>query len=448
MHHRLFNIWSGLQSSLWFIPALMGLGAIGLAVLILLLDSRFSMEGASEVWWLYAGEPADARELLSTLLSSMISMTTLVVSITMVVLTLTANQLGPRLIRNFMGRTGTQVSIGIFIMTIVYQVVVLRTLKANTDFEEVPHVAVTVGTALAIINLFVLLFFVHYLARSIVADTVVARVGADLGSAIARLLPADDGGPPPEVTSIRDALPDDFDERAAAIGLPKDGYVQAIEFEDLVDLAHSRDILLRLDFRAGHFIIRGGGQIKIYPGDRLDPELAAAIVDQILIGPERSPTQDLEYSIRHLVEIGLRALSPGINDPFTAIAVLDRLGAALAALMCRELQPRVFRDRDGVGRVISRAPSHGGLIDAAFHQIRRAGANQPEVIIHMLEIIGQLAGTVRLPSQHVALMRHALVIAETGRGAAADPVDRAEINRQYQSACAALSACSSRFERS
>ncbi|CAM4080890.1 DUF2254 domain-containing protein [Vreelandella rituensis] len=438
MLSRLYNFWTTLRTSFWFVPTLMAVGAIGLAVIALNLDATLPEEKARQ-FWLHSGGPEDARNLLSTVFSSMVTMATLVISITMVVLTLAASQLGPRLVRNFMGDLRTQLVFGIFLMTIIYCLLVLRTLNSELDISAVPHIAVTLGTALALINLFALLFFIHTLARSIISDTAIRRVDRDLRNAISRLLPTEsDGQSLVERPTADDVLPADFEERAASLWLSGEGYVQAIEYERLVEIACRHKAVIRLDLRAGHFIFRGSHKADIYPGCLLGPDLATELEGAILIGEERTPVQDLEFSMRHLVEIAVRALSSGINDPFTAIAVIDRLGASLSEMMRRDLQPEVFCDAAGVVRVVGRASSFRGFVDVAFHQIRQAAATHPAVIIQMLSIIAQLAVNVRLSSQRDALLDHAIIIAEAGRRGASEASDIADIERSYQAAQMAL----------
>jgi uncharacterized membrane protein len=438
MLNRLFNLWATLRTGFWFVPTLMAVGAVGLAVIALHLDAGLPEEEARQ-FWLHSGGPEDARNLLSTVFSSMVTMATLVISITMVVLTLAASQLGPRLVRNFMGDLRTQLVFGIFLMTIIYCLLVLRTLDSEYDISAVPHVAVTIGTALALINLFALLFFIHILARSIISDTAIRRVNRDLRNSISRLLPAkDEGQPLIEQPKADDVLPADFDERAASLWLSGEGYVQTIDYERLVETACRHKAVVRLDFRAGDFIMRGSHKADIYPGRLLGPDLVTGIEGAILVGEERTEVQDLEFSIRHLVEIAVRALSPGINDPFTATAVIDRLGAALGELMRRGLQPEVFRDETSVVRVVGRASSFRGFVDVAFHQIRRAGATHPAVIIQMLNTIGRLAVNVRLSSQRDVLFDHAAMIDEAGRRGASDASDIDAIERSYQAAQMAL----------
>lgn len=438
MLSRLFNLWATLRTGLWFVPTLMAIGAVVLAVIALNLDAGLTEESARK-FWLHGGGPDDARNLLSAVFSSMITMATLVISITMVVLTLAASQLGPRLVRNFMGDLRTQLVFGLFLMTIIYCLLVLRTLNSELDMSSVPHIAVTLGTALAFINLFALLFFIHNLARSIVSDTAIRRVDGDLRSAIKRLLPAEDEDEPlTERPQTDDVMPADFDQASAPLWLSGEGYVQAVGYEKLVKIACRRGVVIRLDFRAGHFVIRGSHRADIYPGRLREPGLATEIESAILIGGERTPVQDLEFSIRHLVEIAVRALSPGINDPFTAIAVIDRLGAAMGELMRRELQPQVFRDGAGAVRVVGRAPSYRDFLDAAFHQIRQAGASHPAVIIQMLKTIERLAVHIRLDSQRDALSDHATTIAEAGRRGASETADIADIEEIYRAAQTAL----------
>lgn len=436
MLSRFYTLWANLRTSLWFIPTLMGIGAIGLAILALKLDSNVPGEQARR-FWLHSGGPEDARNLLSTVFSSMVTMASLVISITMVVLTLAASQLGPRLVRNFMGDLRTQLVFGLFVMTIIYCLLVLRTLNSELDNSAVPHIAVTLGTALALTNLFALLFFIHILARSIISDTAIRRVDKDLRNAIQELLPYGGNGLV-ERRSADDALPEHFDDRATSLWLSGEGYVQAIQYEQLVDIACRHKAVVRLNFRAGHFVIRNLHKIEIYPGRQAGPDLAAELQGAILIGAERTPIQDLEFAMRHLVEIALRALSPGINDPYTAIAVVDRLGAALAEVMLRKLQPEVFCDADGAVRVVGRASSFRGFVDVAFHQIRQAGAIHPAVIVHMLSMIAQLAVNVRLTSQRTALLDHAAIIADSGRRGAPEASDIADIERSYQTARQAL----------
>ncbi|HYD31156.1 MAG TPA: DUF2254 domain-containing protein [Azospirillaceae bacterium] len=438
MLDRFYTFWERLRTSLWFVPVMMVLVGIALAVALLQTDNTVLGLKAGAVWWLHSGRAEDARELLSTLLTSVITMTSLVFSMTLVVLTLAANQFGSRLIRIFMADRTTQSVLGVFMMTIVYCLLVLRAI-ANTDGDRVPHLAVTAGTALALASLFLLIAFIHNIGRSIKADTVVRRVAAELDDAIARLLPAGGDHDADEEREPEKLLPADFAHRAGAVCLEREGYIQAIEYEELAELGQRFSAVVQVDIRAGDFVIAGAQAIRVWPADAATPEVLAGIDSAILIGQSRTPVQDIEFPIRHLVEVAVRALSPGINDPFTAMAVVDRLGAGLARLMGRAFHPRVFRDSDGSVRVVAKAPVHGELIDAAFHQIRQAGARMPAVIIRMLDTLARIGEFAKSPHQRKALMRHARLVAEAGMAEDVQSADREAIEQRFTAVCAILS---------
>jgi uncharacterized membrane protein len=142
--------------------------------------------------------------------------------------------------------------------------------------------------------------------------------------------------------------------------------------------------------------------------------------------------QDPEFSIRHLVEIGVRALSPGVNDPYTAVAVVHRLSASLSHLMGHALPPGVFRDKSGVVRVVCQRPSYASLTEAALDQIRQNGADKPLVVIHMLEALARIAEHVRLPSQAQVLLKQLRTIEEDAGRQIANPSDRADVKARIE----------------
>jgi uncharacterized membrane protein len=434
-YDRLLNLWIRLKTSLWFVPALMTVGAGAIAVAALRIDSDLLPEG-ERVWWLYSGKPDSASELLSTLLSSIITMATLAVSITMVVLTLAASQLGPRLIRSFIGNRRTQVSLGFFIMTIVYLLLVYRRVDGDLNVDNVPHVAITLGSALSLVCVFLLLFYVHHLASSIVSDTVINRVGDELDGILHRLLPEADSVAPRDARPVSGAL----DETGGALSLPRGGYVQIIDYGMLVELAHDCDVVLTLRFRAGWHLLAGGPHVLVHPVERANDELAARIANAVILGTDRTPTQDIEFSIRQLVEIALRALSPGINDPYTAVAVIDRLAASLALAMRRDMEPAQHRDGDGAVRVVARPSTFTGLVDRSFNEIRQSASGTPAILIHLLDAIADLTCFARTPEQRDALDRHAAMIASTGHHTVNEGHDLMAISDRYDAVVTGLAA--------
>ncbi|WP_372394434.1 DUF2254 domain-containing protein [Azospirillum sp. HJ39] len=377
---RLRLYWSFIRASLWFVPLLMSIAAVALAVL-LLTSTGMPSDSAAEFWLLYSGDADNARRLLGALLSGMITMSSLVVSITVVVLTLAAGQLGPRMVRNFMGDWPTQVVIGLFVATILYLLVVFRTI-GDTTGDGVPHLAVSVGTGLSALCMFVLLFYVHRLARSIMYDNAVRDVTAQLERSIARLVDSKE----PVAADI--AAPG---EGAAWVCLGRHGYVQAIGFDRLADEARRADAVIWLGVRPGDYVLARGRHVAVHPPSACNDTLISAIRGAVVLGSERTPVQDLEFGIRQLVEIALRALSPGINDVFTSIAVIDNLTSALARLYETPLEPSVHKDADGRVRVHCALMGYEAIVRTAFDQIRHAGRTTPFVLIHLAEAIGRLA---------------------------------------------------------
>jgi uncharacterized membrane protein len=412
-------IWDRVRNSLWGVPIAIVIvaGAAAVVAVQLKLPSR-----SDPVWWLYSGDAAAASGFLANLLTAMITMATLAISITMVVLTLAAQSLGPRLIPIFMGDARTKLALGIFLGTTVYLLIALRTVVGATD--SVPNLAITVGTALVLTSIVVLLFFVHHLARSIVADTIIRRVGEALDQSIHRLLPQKQDEapmPPQDWQPIRDT--------GRHIRADATGYIQAIDHEAAVAEAKKADATVALNCRPGHFVLRdeilGWGT----PPEVIDDDTAAALASAIVCGPDRTPYQDLEYSIRQLVEIALRALSPGVNDPFTACAVLDRITASIEIIMRSGSPQSIWRDDEDAVRLLVPASDFDGIVDAAFNQIRQAGARQPAILIRLVDRLGQLldhADTV----QSDALTRHIDLALATGLANLVDEADRVVLSER------------------
>jgi len=411
---RIWNVFYWLQGRLWLIPAIMSLAALGLAY-VLLGPGVDLFEDYTGSWWLYSGDAGTARDLLSTLLAGMITMTSLVVSITVVVLSLAANQLGPRLIYNFIEDRRIQVVIGLFVATILYTLLALRTIGEELGGDAaVPHVVVTVASVLTISCLFALLFHVNLIAHSIVADTIVRDVAQSLDAAVGRL--------PPRLPDRGEVTNSAWQHRCAnSIG--KSGYVQLVDHEGLCNLASDHDLQIVLDVRAGHFVLAHSAHFEVRAHQPVSDDILGAIAGMVIVGAGRTPTQDLEFSVRQLVEIALRALSPSLNDPFTAIAVIDRLAAALESLSGRALPPREHRDEDGQVRLIADATDFEGLVDAAFNQIRQSAVSSASVLIGLAHRLADLLQIVTSQDQKDAVAKHLKMI-ERAAYAIAEPNDR------------------------
>ena len=417
---RLLTLWDNVRTSLWALPLAMVLVAALLAVVA--LRAKIDV-GSDPVWFLYSGSASQAPQFLGNLVSAMITMATLAISITMVVLTLAAQQLGPRLIRNFMSDWRTQASLGLFTATVVYLLLVLRSVYG----DDVANLAITIGTALVLACLASLLVFVHHLARTIISDNIIDSVGAALDRDIMRLMPETDAEPPP---------PPGKSAASGTIPVVTGGYVQAVDIDALVRQATDANALIELTIRSGQHAVPGSPIARVSPQTEAE-SLAKAIQAAFVIGRTRTAVQDLEFSMHQLVEVALRALSPGINDPFTAIAVLDRLTLSLRLMMKREPMRSRFADDKGIVRLVVPVSTFEGLTDAAFNQIRQTAETNPAILIRMADNIGQL---LRLADEghRPPLKKHLrLLVNAAGRGIAEER-DRKDLKAIVDAARGAL----------
>ena len=406
---NLLSYWHDIRSSLWALPLLMVVAAGAVAIFAVQIPLR---QGEDPVWFLYSGDAEDAPQFLSNLVTAMITMATLVVSITMVVLTLAAQQLGPRLIRSFMADRRTQITLGLFVATVVYLLLVLRSTYGGTD--KVPNLAVTGGTALVLVCLIALLVFVHHLARSIIADTIIDRVGSALDRDVERLLPESEVDA--DTAFIRPS------ESGAVLTLHRSGYVQSLNHGGMVGLAKEAGAVIELSVKPGRHVIEGSNFGWIAPPHAATAENRKKIENCLVVGGERASIQDLETSIRQLVEVALRALSPSISDPFTAMAVVDRLTESLVKIMRRGSAQWVWLDEDKAVRLLMPRPTFEEIVKESFRQIRQHSQNQPAVLIRLIECLDQLLAQANA-AQRPVLQKQIEIVVETGRRNIAEKED-------------------------
>jgi uncharacterized membrane protein len=345
---------------------------------------------------------------------SMVSVAALTFSITTVTLTVASQQYGSRLLRNFMRDTGTQVVLGTFVGTFTYSLLILRWVYGSDAATElVPHLSVTAAVGLAVVSLGVLIYFIHHVASTIQVGTIASGVAHDLKHAIEKLYPERFGdGPPEPVRRLEDVLPRDFDERAAPVAAESSGYLQLIDQDALIEAASKADLLFLMKRRPGHFVVEGSALLLAWPKERLTPQCESSIRQAVEVGNESTPVQDVEHGVEQLVQIAVRALSPAVNDPFTASICVDRLGETLSRLAGRKM-PAPFRaDGQGKVRVIAWGVAFPQVADAALHQIRQHSRGNPAIKVRLLEAIRNAAEAVHREEDREALFRHAVMIGE------------------------------------
>ncbi|WP_035984327.1 DUF2254 domain-containing protein [Leptolyngbya sp. KIOST-1] len=433
---KLGKWWDSLNASFWFVPSLMVGLAIGLSFFTIGLDHRLKPDIISNVSWVYSLGPSGSRAVLSAIAGSMVSVATTAFSITIVALQLASSQFGPRLLRNFMQDTGNQVVLGTFISTFVYCLMVLRTVNESEGREFVPHVAVTCALVLAIASIGVLIYFLHHAASSIQVDNIIKAVGEDLEAAIQRLFP--------ETTehsfSSQPAadMPADFNRHSYPVNAKDDGYLQAIDQGQLVQIATEHDLVIQVQSRAGRFVVQGSELARVFPKDKVNKPLTAQIEKAFVLGSKRTNQQDLEFSINQLVEIAVRALSPGINDPFTAVRCIDQISATLCQLARRDIPSPYRSDDQAQLRLALPSLTFVDVTDAAFNQIRQNGRSSVAVTLRLLEAIAVIAPFTYRPADRAALRRQAQMIERGSQDAIAEALDRQDIQTQYAATIRAI----------
>jgi uncharacterized membrane protein len=408
-----------------------------LAIAMLTLDRT----GNTPDWrWIYTGGADGARSVLSSVASSMVSVVATAFSITIVALQLASSNFGPRLLRNFMQDTGNQIVLGTFIATFIYCLLVLRTIHSEGEGHSlfVPQLSVTVGTGLAIASIGVLIYFIHHASTIIQASHVITQVSGDLDKALERLFPEKIGEGKANKSRQVGEIPANFDSEASPIKATGEGYLQAIDDDELMKTARQYNLLVRLTTRPGKFIVKGSDLAMVFPQKQVNQSLNKQINDAFILGKERTEYQDVKFPIDQLVEIALRAISPGINDPFTAIRCIDRLSAGLSRLAQRDFPSPYRYDDEQNLRVIVEGVTFEGLVDAAFNQIRQYSKSDVAVTIRLLEAIACIATYTHNSKQREALRRQAEMILNSSREQISPEQDQKDVQDQYHLVIKAL----------
>jgi len=423
-----------LLASFWFVPGLMVVAAGVLAAVALALDGAVVQAELPE--WVYAGGADGARALLSTVAGSMVTVAGVGFSITIVALVLASTQFGPRLLTLFMRDVVSQATLGTFAGTFTYCILVLRTIRGPDEGGTafVPQIGITLAIGLTLLSVAALVYFFHHVAVSIQAPKLVATVARDVDHAIDHLNPGNvgHGGPQPNA----DQVPSN--EADGVVVATASGYVQVVDDAALFELATRHDLCVRLTVRPGLFVVLGNPILVVRPSSRLDDVLAGALRSTLIVGDVRTPEDDIEFSVRQLVEVALRALSPAINDPFTAMAAVDWLGAALARLAKEEFPSRYRYDDAGRLRVVADVSTFGGITHTVFSRIRHYGGNSPVVLNRLLEAIAAFGSHVRADEDRKLVRDETEAVVRMGRELITSDADLAELERRYRAAVAAL----------
>ncbi len=415
MTARLRRFLASLADTFWLLPAAMTAAGVMLALAMVAIDrSGMIPESLLDNSLLYNGGGTGARTLLGAVASSTIGVAGTVFSITIAALSLAAGQMGPRLLRNFIKDRGNQFTLGAFLGTFSYALMVLRTVRTLDEGTFVPHVSLTVSILLAFVCVATLIFFVGHMAGRINVDTVIALVSEDVTRAFERISRKERSPEAPPLSFWNDA---------SIILDGRRGYLQQLDDIGLAKWAADNGTSVRLLVRPGDYVFPGAPIALMTPAVNGGEE---AIGEATALSAQRGSSSDIEYAVRQLVEVAVRALSPGINDPHTAVSVVDRFGAALSELAPLHLPSGVFV-HDGTPTLVVPSVDYDGLTDAMFHMIRQNGAGSPTVLIRMLDILTAVVSCEHDPSRRTALRRHADLVLGDAKRNIATPEDLGDI---------------------
>jgi uncharacterized membrane protein len=366
-----------------------------------------------------------ARTILSVIATSMITVASLIFSITMLSLQLASSQFGPRVLGNFMRDRSNQIVLGTFISTFLYCLFVLRSVQGMEGADFVPHFAVAFAIVLSAVSVAVLIYFIHHIATSIRVETLLEKLVIEACAAVDRLFPQRLGHDPVGTaeTPHKPRLPGDFDGHSRKIAADLDGYVQNVGVDVVMRLASKHDLVLRLDAPPGQFVTKGACLITAYPQNRLSAEVIKGLRGAVVIGRDRTSYQDLEFAIHRIVELAQRSLSPGINDPTTALYCIDRLGQVLGRLAGRDFPSPLRLDSDGQLRVLTKGVVFDDLACRAFAAIARYGVADADVVSRLSDTLATLALSVP-PSARDAITAFREQVLNASRSAAVYGFDR------------------------
>ena len=425
------SLWDMLKVSNWVVPLAMALSAVALAVAMLEFDARFET-----LLWSWASvlrtDAAGGRQVFAVTTGAMMTITGVVFSVSVVALTLASNQFGPRVLRNYFGDTGNKVVLGLFIATFVYGLLVLASVDTRgADF--VPVWSMVVGLILTVLAVGGLIYFIHNISNAIQADHVIALIGEELNSSIDRMLTpceADHNGA--ESPCRREWSMQLMELAEHAVGSPQSGYVQSVDYNAIAELAAEADYFLAVNKRAGHFVLEHSPLLTCYSTQTLPDQAINKLFEHFVFGRQRTPIQDIEFSVEQLVQVALRALSPGINDSLTAITCIDWLSAALGRMSRCVFPSYYFRDKGDTLRVVGNGFSFEGAVNAVFDPLRQNARGNVMVTIRLLEALGQIIYVACRPSYCATLFDHAKLIYQVTTESLPNAADREAVSKRFE----------------
>lgn len=431
------RVWSAFYGSYWFIPAIMALAAFLLALGCIWIDLAWDTDyWPQPMRWLLLSQPEGARAVLQAIAGSMVTVAGVTFSITIATVSGAANQFGPRLMTSFMQDVGNQITLGAFIATFIFCLIVLRTVQGSAGDEDpafVPNVSIAVGMLLAIASLAVLIYFFQHIPDSIHISMMVSGVGLRLRALLDDIYPARIGeGPEHDMVEERYAAGEGMLEDTEPVFATAYGYVQHIDAEALMAVGRQCDVTIWIGARPGTFVDPNVPLAFIKPSARLDDRVRGRVRAGYIVGRKRTHTQDLLFLVDQLVEVAGKALSPGINDPMTAMSCVNWLTSSLIQLGGRDIPSACRHDSDGILRVVAPPISYGEFADAMFAQLRPYVETDRNAAIHMMDSMARTAYHVHTIERARILLTHAEALHKGALSQLSHPQDREAITSRFK----------------
>ena len=395
----------GFSTRLWPLPVLGLVVAFGLGIATPQLDAAVDELPPWLEQFFFSGGASAARTVLGAIATSLISVTSLTFSLTVVTLQLASSQYSPRLLRTFSSDRFVHGTLTLFLASFVYSLTVLRTVRAPDESRSafVPEISVTVAYLLALASVLGLVLFLAHLTREIRVETILRNVHREARATAARMLrPAS-----PDQAAVDAAWPRSGGSRLLLA--PTSGFLTVVDRSRLVATAAAVDVLVDLEVVVGSSVVEGTpiGLVRTTPdvhpsphvSDDLDRQLTAALT----FGYERTASEDVGFGLRQLTDVATKALSPGVNDPTTAVHALNHGAALLCTLSGYDLSTDVLLDEEGSPRVRLRQPSFPDLLDVTLAQPRHYGIKDGAVVAALFGVLESVGWAVDLPEHRAAV---------------------------------------------
>jgi len=423
-------IWKELNASFWFVPILMLILAIASAFGFIYLDNHLDYTPDGFFKFIFSGSADSARSILSTIAGASIGVAGTVFSITLVVLTLAASQMGSRLLSNFMYDRLNQIVLGTYVSTFVYCLLILNSITETEDFEFIPSISVFVALIAAVASIILLVVFIHHISVSIQSNKVIANISKSMLKNIDTFFPekigTNEGQPSPDI----DALKKSFSYQKN-ITSSESGYLQSVDSDDLMELAKKEDILIIMQHKPGDYLVKDLKICEVFGHEEPDESISGDINNTFITSQVRTTTQDAEFSIHQIVEIASRALSTGVNDPYTAIASIDNLTTIMARLASINFPSPWRYDEDGRLRVIAEGLTFSGMMDTSFNQIRQYAEENPTVMIRLMDAFNTISSFTENRNQREHILKHADMVMKAAENSFAETRDLDDIRSRY-----------------